>query len=306
MTTTTTHLVRYLLLACLCAPGCQQDNPRTLFSGRAMGTNYSITMVASSADRPQIHAQVKALLEAIDRAASQWRADSWVSGFNQKAATRWDPVPEHAWPMLLAAADLHRDSRGAFDITAGPLVELWGFGARPAASPPSDRRVAETLRRCGMQKLELDRKRRAVRKTTPGIQLDFSALAKGYAVDRIAGLLDEHGIEHYLIEFGGEVRAKGHRPGGEGWVVQLADEKNRTITLHNSSAATSGGAGQYRAITAGPAATHLIDPRSGRPMTDPSRSVTVCADNCMLADAWATALAVDPTLALPPGVALRN
>lgn len=282
--------------------GCGEA-PATVVTADAMGSRLHITLPAGTGDRAVLEADLAALLDRIERDASHWREQSWVSRFNRDAQAGVPmPVPPHVSAMLREARSVHGRSGGVLDVTAGPLVELWGFGAQPNATEPSEMQMAEALARCGFDKLALNDEASVVVKRVPGVRLDLSALGKGYAVDRVAAMLDERGVSDYLIAFGGEVRAKGDGPGGDDWVVQVGDKQGRTLTLRNQSVATSGGVERQRATGGGGHATHLIDPRTGRPMDQPGRSVTVVAEACMTADAWATALAIDPGLALPEGV----
>lgn len=291
------------VLFCLCWAlplGCSDAGP-TVLTGEAMGTRYHITLRGDHPDHALLESEITVLLERIEQQASQWRDQSWVSRFNRRQANAPMPVPEHVAAMLVEARRVYVKTGGVFDITAGPLIELWGFGADPAAQEPSEMQVAEAMMRCGFDQLAMNDDASVVSKQRNGVQLDFSALAKGYAVDRIARRLDSHGVAHYLIAFGGEVRAAGDGPGGDGWIVEVGTSGGTTITLRDQACATSGGSEQNREL-GGRSVTHLIDPRTGRPMAEPARSVTIVAGRCITADAWATALAIDPSLDLPERV----
>lgn len=287
-----------LLCACLLI-GCEKPTP-TVIAGEAMGTRYHITLGDDTSSVDAIDHDVRVLLESIEAEASQWRQSSWVSRFNQSRSVEAQAVPAHVWAMLLVADRVHRQSGGALDITIGPVVELWGFGASPRnqSRTPTQHEIDEALSCCGMDKLALDRQARSVRKTDPRLTIDLSSVAKGYAVDRIAELLDGRGMENYVIAFGGEVRAKGQGPTGDGWTIGVDHGSTRrvkpadAITLRDQAVATSGGGQQQHVLPDGSSVTHLIDPRSGMPVTDGSLSVTVLADSAVLADAWATALSV--------------
>ncbi|MFN3167437.1 MAG: FAD:protein FMN transferase [Phycisphaeraceae bacterium] len=281
--------------------GCDEPPP-TVVTGEAMGTRYHVTLGGHRGSSDAIDAEVARLLDAIEDEASQWRSASWVSGFNASRATEPVAVPGHVWAMLVVAERVWRDSGGALDMTIGPVVELWGFGRSPSPHEPQDAEVEQALERCGMDKLVIDHQARTIRKLDPSVTLDFSAVAKGYAVDRIAEQLDARGVDDYLIAFGGEVRAKGDGPDGEGWAVAVTRRNGsaragaaRRVVLKNAAVATSGGGQQQRAAPGGDAVTHLIDPRTGRPIRHGASPVTVRADSAVLADAWATALSATPT-----------
>lgn len=280
--------------------GCEEPSA-TVITGEAMGTRYHVTLGPQNSAADAIDADIAELLDAIEDEASQWRSASWVTRFNASRSRKAFDVPGHVWAMLVVAERVHRDSGGALDITVGPLVGLWGFGAEPAHRPPSDSAVAQVLDRCGMDKLVLNHDAQTVSKLKPTVTIDLSALAKGYAVDRIADLLDARGITDYLIAFGGDVRAKGDGPAGEGWIIGIGRADGNSdaasedrIALMNKAVATSGGGQQQHGLPDGQTVTHLIDPRTGRPVTDATLSVTVLADRAVLADAWATALSVTP------------
>lgn len=293
-----------MCILCLCPAlaGCGRRGPAVI-AGEAMGTTYQVKLIGEVGgleELEELDAAIAALLESIEAEVSQWRAESWVSRFNRdRRSGEAVAVPGHAWAMLVVAERVYHESGGALDITAGPLVELWGFGARPRDAPPTKHELAEVLSRCGFDKLALDPEAKTLAMSAPGVELDFSSLAKGYAVDRIAGLLDARGVGDYVIAFGGEVRARGNGPGGDGWVVAVerstaddAAQQQQSVTLRDQSVATSGGGYQHRTLPGGAEVTHLIDPRTGRPMSDAGSSVTVLADRCIDADAWATALSV--------------
>lgn len=279
--------------------GCAERGP-TVVSGEAMGSRYHITLSDGHVDAAAIDKEIEALLDSIEVEASQWRKSSWVSRFNRSKEIGPVAVPGHVWAMMVIADRVYRQSRGAFDMTAGPLIELWGFGAKPHRDPPSEFQIAETLMNCGNDKLSLNPEDQTVSKDVPGIQIDLSGLAKGYAIDQIAKLLDRKGITDYLIAFGGEVRARGNGPSKDGWVIHVDSPVSsqllsvKRVTLRDQSIATSGGSEQNRTLNDGQTVTHLIDPRTGKPLIDKTQSVTVIADSAVLADAWATALSVVP------------
>lgn len=292
-------LLAFILIALLIA--CDEPSPK-IITGEAMGTRYHITLGDRSAATKidAIEADVAALIEQIESQASQWRGDSWITQLNTSRSTQPILVPEHIWPMLVVAMQVYAQSEGALDITAGPLVELWGFGAAPHKQPPTSDELARTLARCGADKLVLDENAKTLAKQVPDLAIDLSALAKGYAVDCVAELLDQRGVANYAIEFGGEIKAKGNGPGGDGWIVRIdrpgtqASQSGQRLNLHDQAAASSGGSEQHRRLVDGTVVTHLIDPRTGLPMHDAKGVVTVVSKRCVDADAWATALSVTP------------
>jgi len=195
---------------------------------------------------------------------------------------------------------MHRETGGAFDPTIAPVVNLWGFGpvGKTRSTIPSDDQVEQAMALTGLDKLEIVQKG-MVRKKVPTLQLDFSASAKGEIIDQICKLLERWGFSNYLVEIGGEIRAEGKGREGKGWVVGLEDghSKNEngmaSVPLRNYAVATSG---SYRLTKPNPDsnrnASHLIDPRTGRPIEHDLIAVNAFAPTARDADAWATALMI--------------
>ncbi len=257
--------------------------------GEAFGTRWT---VRSRGEGPELAAIIRPVLERVDRGMSNWRDDSEISLLNRSEAETTPVSPELA-RVLEAALRVHRESGGAFDVTVGPLLALWGFGPRgdPETPPPTDRELGETRRRVGSDRLALSGARTLVR-NAPGMEIDLSGIAKGYAADRVHEALREAGSGEHLVEIGGEIRLAGAwRIGLETPVPGLAREVARSFRVSDLGIATSGG---YRDFRSDPAAggflTHILDPRVGRPVARPAGSVTVLDDSALEADAWATAL----------------
>lgn len=266
-----------------------------------MGTTYAVTVVGRGIDEHRLgglQAGVEAALDAVDATMSHYRPDSDLSRFN-----RW----QAAEPLAVAPGLLHvvresiaisRLTGGAFDVTVAPLVDAWGFGAPgPAAAPPTDAEIAALRHDVGYRHLEVDEASSTLRKQRPGVRIDLSAIAKGHGVDRAAAVLAEGGIAGFLVEVGGEVRARGVTEDGTPWRVGIERPRtgpsvvHRVIPLRDGALATSG---EYRNFydLAGARVSHTIDPRTGRPVTHRLRSVSVLADRCARADGLATALEV--------------
>jgi thiamine biosynthesis lipoprotein len=199
-------------------------------------------------------------------------------------------------PVLKKSQEVYERSGGAFDPTVGPLVNAWGFG--PAGAKPKDSiDINQLLPLVGFDKVFFDEE--TVHKSRPGIYLDFSAIAKGYAVDVVADLLEAEGIVNMLVEIGGELVARGVNDKGEVWKVGInrPDEKEMSnelfsiIALNDKALATSGNYRNYYVVDS-VRYSHTIDPRSGYPVQHGLLSATVVAPDCMTADAYATALMV--------------
>jgi len=265
-----------------------------------MGTQYTVRVSkpAGEVDLAAVKQQIDARLEAINRQMSTYLPNSEISRFNRYEGQDWFAVSAEVVRVVDSALDVSRSTQGAFDVTVGPLVNLWGFG--PAGRPgvvPTEEAVAECRRRVGYRLLEVRPDPPALRKDRADVYVDLSAIAKGFAVDEVARLLERRGVRGYMVEIGGEVRTGGRKPDGGLWRIgierPLAGEREIAcvVELDGRSLATSG---DYRNFfqQQGRRYSHAIDPRTGRPVEHGLVSVSVLADDCMTADAWATALMV--------------
>ena len=255
----------------------------TVFRGDTMGTTWSVRIRDELADPAAVEKALAEQFEWCEQMTSHWRSNTDLSIFNRARSTDPIPVP---WPVVTLArqsAEISRASEGAFDITVGPLVRLWGFGPAPRReTPPDETDITRVQRAVGWQKLEvLDGQ---LRKQIPELEVDLSAIAKGWAIDQVAGMLARRGFNDFLVEAGGELRASGV------WTVAI-EHPPRTLTLTNEALATSGTYRQNWKSEAR-AYSHLLDPRTGRPVTHRTVSVSVRHRDCASADAWATALNV--------------
>ena len=281
------------------------------WAGETMGTTWSVSAVLASEADPEdagiaarIEAGIEGVLASVIAQMSNWAETSDLSRFNRAAADTWVTLPEDCFTVLQAALQVARDSGGAYDPSAGPLVDLWGFGpagARQAAPTPDD--VARVRQPCGWERIEVDVPMRRARQPG-GLALDFCAIAKGFAVDAVSRHLDARGVTHHLVEIGGELRGQGLKPDGMPWWVELespvgngsgsgiAHGAARTlVALLGLSIATSGDYRRYFEQDCRRFA-HTIDPRTGYPAAHALASVTVIHRDCMLADALSTALTV--------------
>lgn len=271
------------------------QSPAITVGGDTMGTTYKVKLVPRpGVDAAAVRGAVQAALEEVDASMSTYRQDSELSRFN--ASTSTDPVPisDGLHHVMEVALEVGRASGGALDVTVGPLVDAWGFGPTERREP--DAGALSALRaRVGLAKLGLDD--RGLRKAASDLRVDLSAVAKGHAVDRVARALDRLRVEHYLVEVGGELSARGSRPDGEPWrvAIEKPDEARRAVErvlpLSGSGLATSGDYRNYYEKD-GKRRSHLIDPRSGLPIEHGLASVSVVHPRVAVADAWATALSV--------------
>ncbi|QDG71022.1 FAD:protein FMN transferase [Janthinobacterium tructae] len=276
--------------------------------GLTMGTSWSVRLVESTmpgrAGSADLQQGLQQQLDLVVAQMSHWSDASDLGRFNRAEPGSWHSLPAAFCEVLGFAMHVSQASGGAYDPCAGALVNLWGFGPRerydePGFLPPKDDTLALLLSQRQRRRLQLDLPARRARQPG-GLQLDLSAVAKGYGVDRLARYLDSQGIDHYLVEVGGELRGAGSKPDGQPWWVMLeqvdgADAAKHPpellLALHGLSVATSG---DYRRFFQDGTVrfSHTIDPRSGMPIANQLASVTVVHQQCMAADAWSTALTV--------------
>ena len=290
-----------LFLSLLLIGACARQPAVLQLQGETMGTTYSLLVAAGTAelDQAAVDSLVAEVLAEADERLSTWNAASELSALNRHEAGTWIPVSPTLFEVLEAARDVSELTGGAFDVTVGPLVELWGFGTGAGSGdrPPEAAEIALALESTGYRKFELRSAPPALRKATSALQLDVGAIAPGYAVDRIAHGLDALGARDYLVEIGGEVRARGRNPAGRPWRVAVeapvSGERRAyaIVELEDGSVSTSGDYRDFRHV-GGRRISHTIDPRSGRPVEHGLASVTVVHESAMLADAYATALMV--------------
>ncbi len=268
--------------------------------GTAMGTTYTVRLghPLSSRDGRAVRALVEAELAMVDQLMSTYDPDSELSRFNRVASTRPFPLSPPTLEVLRLARLVSEHTNGAFDVTIAPLVAAWGFGAtNRAPAPPTDEELAYARARVGFRLIDAGFDTGMVAKRRVGVVVDLSAIAKGYAVDRAIDALIGAGYMHALVEVGGDLRAVGRRPGGELWRLGIERpssarrEIQRVLSISGRALATSG---DYRSYyeSGGKRLSHLLDPRSGRPIENGVASVSVVHERAAVADAWATALSV--------------
>lgn len=302
--TTTSRLAGYLLLVLLAvATGCRPaDSAREYrFQGSSMGTTFEVKVVASPFPEQRqeaVREAIQAQLQDVDGKMSTYREASEISRLNRSRATTPLPVSRETFTVLAEARRISRVTGGAFDITVGPLVNAWGFGPAPdPTSLPTAAEIEQLKLRSGWAKIELNSRDSTIRKQEPALYLDLSAIAKGYAVDRISDVLAAMSLTRHMVELGGEVSTSGRNAGGNPW--RIAIEKpvtggrafQRILPLENLALATSGDYRNFRQAEDGHL-SHTIDPGTGRPVRHNLASVSVVDASCMRADGFATALMV--------------
>ncbi len=270
------------------------------FRGQAFGTSWSVDLRGEPSASDGLQDTLADELERIEAEFSSWRADSEVTHFNESRTTLPLELSDELLALVDHALSLSRKSDGAFDITIGPLLDAWGAGPSGKRSTPADDEIARLLAFTGWHRLTLDRDGKTLRKDHPDVRIDLGSLLQGYAADRLAEFIDLGGPQEYLIEVGGEMRARGR------WRVAIESpapidrvapgEPIRTVTINDEALATSG---SYRNDQ------HLISATSGRPVVSPVKLCCVRASTALEADGWATALIVSGARAESLAVANR-
>ncbi len=270
-----------------------------VFSGRALGTSYRVLVAGpSGVEREVIAGAIENSLQRIDALMSIYRADSDIGRLNLAQHSSWMPIASETALVIQQGIEIGHRSGGIYDITIGALVNAWGFGPSQTVSTVPSAEQIDAARLCGgLENLELQGNRPAVRKRTPKLRVDLSSIAKGFAVDCVTNNLELLGIFDLCVEVGGEIRAQGRNARGTPWQIAVEAPVSgphavqRIVPLSGKAMATSGDYRQYFAAS-GKRFSHIIDPRTGYPIQHALTSVTVWDKTCMRADGWATALLV--------------
>ena len=300
------------LVLLLLIVGCSNHREIKL-AGKTMGTTYHITVIGGyfTAVAP-LQKAIDERLAAINASMSTFQPDSEISRFNRLQGDNTPfPVSADFQAVIKVSRELFHITDGAWDGTLDPLIDLWGFGRtkRPEDRVPSAQDIQALLPRVGFQQIVMDAEGR-LSKTHASVSLDLASVAKGYGVDAVAALIRERGFTDYLVEIGGEVYAAGVRPDGQPWRIGINkpdpeapfDQVYRVVQLQDQAFATSGDYRNYFDID-GHRYAHILDPRTGYPVSNGVVSVSVTAETCALADGLATAIEV---MGAPAGIALVN
>ncbi len=285
----------------------QPDNPTTstpttknkylTLTGKTMGTTYMVKYEG----KENYQAEIDVLLKEVNQYLSTYIPDSYITQFNKdkQGVTLPENSAKHFSRVFDMAKTVHQKSRGAFEPTIMPLVNYWGFGytEKKPVTDTDKVKIAELMQFVDFN--EVTRNGEKYYKAQPDIQLDFSALAKGYGVDVVGELLEKHNIENYLVEIGGEIRTRGKNDRGQWWLtaVNMPDPKAKLtdfkakVSLQNSAIATSGNYRNFYEVD-GVKYAHTINPKTGFPEKNTLLSASIFADDCMTADAYATACMV--------------
>jgi thiamine biosynthesis lipoprotein len=285
-----------LLILSGCFPSNDLVRQEYLMQGKTMGTTYNIKVVGENIDTVKLQQGIDKKLIQLNQEMSTYITDSELSTFNQSTSLEPISVSLGLARVLKEAIRLGELTEGALDVTVGPLVNLWGFGPeyRPE-TVPSDELLAETKARVGLNKLVFEKG--MLNKKIPDLYVDLSTIAKGYGVDLVAEFIEANGINNYLVEIGGEMRVKGFKHTGELWHVAIEKPLSNERAVHqiivpkDNAVATSG---DYRIYfeADGQRFSHIIDPKTGKPINHKLVSVTVIHPSSMTADGLSTAMMV--------------
>jgi len=265
-----------------------------------MGTwyNVKVSRPPQGLTAERLQREVDARLEEINLGMSTHLPESEISRFNRFRGEDWFEVSPDTVTVVAAALEVSDRTDGAFDVTVGPLVNLWSFGPEDQQQRiPTDDEIANAKAKVGFRRVEIRRQPSALRKTHPDVYVDLSGIAKGFAVDAIAELFERQGITRFMIEIGGEVRTGGRKHDGTPWRIAIERPVSamrafqQIVELEDRALATSGDYRNYFERD-GRRYSHTIDPRTGSPVEHTLASVSIIAADCMFADAMATALSV--------------
>ena len=300
------------LIGTVSLTACQQTPDYNYLSGETMGTSYHISyQLPDDVDETAIQAAIDKRLQDINDSMSTYQADSTISKFNQLGKDTPIAIDSDFSHVLEASRQVYQQSGGAFDPTVMPLIETWGFGSTMTVerlqSPPTALDIAQAKALVDFESVVQNDN--GLIKTKDGIELDFSAVAKGYGVDVIADVLkNNYKIRNYMVEIGGEIATSGFNNQQQPWQIAIdapidgsTVSERQTITairqpMNTTNQMHLATSGNYRnsVVFNGKHYSHTIDPTTGKPIVGGAPSVTVAADSVALADAWATALTAMP------------
>jgi len=294
------------LLFLVLASGCGSDRKGPIewsYTGSIMGTYFIVKAIdeergyEASMQQGRAVDAVDEALDEVDGLMSTYKAESELSRFNASDSAEPFAFSPHTMAVLKWSQQVSEETEGAFDVTVGPLVNAYGFGPDIVQDLPDAETIEGLRERVGYHLLVLDLEAGTAAKRHPELYVDLSGVAKGYAVDRAAEAMEAHGYEHFMVEIGGEVRARGRNAHGSPWRIAVerpgtaGGTAHRIVPLLDLSMATSG---DYRnfVMDGDRRLSHIIDPRTGHPADNRLASVTVLHEECALADAYATAFLV--------------
>ncbi|KPA51023.1 thiamine biosynthesis protein ApbE [Photobacterium leiognathi subsp. mandapamensis] len=288
------------LSAIMMLSGCSQPPKLEKIAGFAEGTTYHVSYWSKDEVSPsKVKAQFDTALAAIDKEYSTYRNDSYISKFNKSTSTEWQPASKDFIYMVSLAQSINKASHGCYDPTIQPLYKLWGFQGE-TLNVPTAAQITKIRDDMGIDKIEIDPEHLRIRKTIPQLQLDLSSMGEGYAISRLSQILESDGVENYLVEFGGDMKIKGHKPMGEKWRVAIEQpialkdgiRPYQIVTINDENGVSLNTSGTYHHNFKDGKKdySHILDPRTGAPITHDLVSASVFGTNPVEGDAWATTM----------------
>jgi len=280
--------------------GCGQQSEIKKLEGFAQGTSYHISWWSNSpVSVNKINQLFTKKLASIDIELSTYRKDSYISKFNQSASTDWQPASDDFIHLFHIAKMVNSKTDGCYDPTVGPLFDLWGF-KKEVLHVPNKNEIARVRNELGIDKIQVDDVNKRIRKTKSGVQLDFSSMGEGYTIGKLSAILEENGIKNYLVEFGGDMKIRGHKPNGQKWRIAIerpiSQKKGiqpyQLVTIEDENGVTLDTSGTYHHSfdENGKEYSHILDLRTGAPVQHDLVSASVFGVHPEVSDAWATAM----------------
>lgn len=292
-----------IVAAFLLLVGCDTGSKAqpTVLEGKTMGTFWRVSLVDVDAQRAKnLQQKIQTQLDADDQLMSTWKNDSALMRFNHSTSTAPWPVSEAMADIVSLSLRVGDKTEGAMDITIGPLVNLWGFGPdKQPVKTPEPSQIAAAKARTGLAHLTVINRagEQFLQKDLPDLFVDLSTVGEGYAADHLARLMEQEGIARYLVSVGGALASRGLNAQGQPWRVAVQKPTDRenvaqaVVDINGHGISTSGSYRNYYELD-GKRISHIIDPRTGRPIQHSLVSVTVIAPTALEADTWDTGLMV--------------
>jgi thiamine biosynthesis lipoprotein len=279
-----------LLLIIVISISCKQELTNTKLNGPIFGTFYEVTYASDTNKNYQ--KSLDSIFAVINQSMSNYEEDSDISKVNRHELER---VDAHFVEVFKASKKIYNETNGVFDPTIGKLVNAWNFGSEQNKTKLDSLKIDSLMQYVGFEKIVL--KNNSLIKTTPKPYIDFNAIAKGYAVDIVGEFLESKNVTNYLVNIGGELRTKGvNIDKHSGWTVGVENPNfdgsqsyNKVFVLRNKAMATTGTYRKYKLDANGYRYAHIINTQTGYPTKTNILSVSVIAENCMMADGYATA-----------------
>lgn len=278
---------------------CARAPEAVVLEGFAQGTSYHITLVmpdASQAMQDALKQEINEEFARLDKALSNYRPDSTIEAFNALATDAPQELGAEIAGLVKLARGVSKLSEGCYDLTIKPLFDLWGF-KKDSFHMPSDDELSQAMAQVGMDKL-LSPTPTQLQKTLPGLRVDLSSIGQGYSVGRMADIVERHGITNYIVEIGGELKTRGHKPDGKPFRIALEKplpnqrKLQKIVVFGGGQSMSLMSSGTYRHYfdEQGKRFSHILDARTGRPVSHQTVSVAILHPDPTIADAWSTAL----------------